>query len=68
MIIHYNHILKLKLSNYTPRRRLGREEVQLLLILDLGTRWGLVVSVTPRVRLSPAERLGGPQSRSRYGG
>jgi hypothetical protein len=32
--------LKLKLSRYTPWRRLGEEEIQLLLILDLGTRWG----------------------------
>jgi hypothetical protein len=32
---------------------LGGEEVQLLLILDLGTRWGWVVSVTPRPRFYP---------------
>jgi hypothetical protein len=31
---------KLKLFHYTPQRRFGGEEVQLLLILDLGTRWG----------------------------
>jgi hypothetical protein len=31
---------KVKQSRYTPWRRLGGEEVQLLLILDLGTRWG----------------------------
>jgi hypothetical protein len=49
-------LLKLKLSHYTPRRRLGGEEVQLLLILDLGTRWGWVVSVTPRPRFNPRER------------
>jgi hypothetical protein len=30
--------LKQKLSNYTPRRRLGEKEIQLLLILGLGTR------------------------------
>jgi hypothetical protein len=29
---------KLKMSHYTPRRRLGGKEAQLLLILDLGTR------------------------------
>jgi hypothetical protein len=51
--------LKLKLSHYTPRRRLGGEEVYLLLILDLGTRWGWVVSVTPRSRFSPGERTPG---------
>jgi hypothetical protein len=27
-----------------------------LLILDLGTRWGLVVSFTPRPRFSPGKR------------
>jgi hypothetical protein len=31
---------KIKLSHYAPWRRLGGEEVQLLLILNLGTRWG----------------------------
>jgi hypothetical protein len=31
---------KLKLSHYTPRRRLGGEEAQLPLILELGSRWG----------------------------
>jgi hypothetical protein len=31
---------KVKKSRYTPWRRLGGEEVQLLLIHDLGTRWG----------------------------
>jgi hypothetical protein len=30
---------KVKQSRYTPWRRLREEEVQLLLILDLGTRW-----------------------------
>jgi hypothetical protein len=51
--------LKLKLSHYTPRRRFGGEEVQLLLILKLGTRWGWVVSITPRPRFSPGERTPG---------
>jgi hypothetical protein len=31
---------KVKQSRYTPWRRLGGEEVYLLLIHDLGTRWG----------------------------
>jgi hypothetical protein len=31
--------VKVKQSRYTPWRRLGGEEVYLLLILDLGTRW-----------------------------
>jgi hypothetical protein len=39
-----------------PRRCLGREDVYLLLILDLGTRWGWVVSVTPRPRFTTGER------------
>jgi hypothetical protein len=38
---------------------LGGEEVQLLLILNLGTRWGWVVSVTPRPRCTPGERTSG---------
>jgi hypothetical protein len=32
------------------------EEVQLLLILNLGTRWGWLVSVTPRPRFTPGEK------------
>jgi hypothetical protein len=47
------------LSHYTPWRRLGGEEVQLLLILDLGTRCGWVVSITPRPRFSPGEMTRG---------
>jgi hypothetical protein len=35
-----SHLPKIKLSRYTPWRRLRGEEVQFLLILDLGTRWG----------------------------
>jgi hypothetical protein len=31
---------KVKQSRYTPWRRLEGEEVKLLLIHDLGTRWG----------------------------
>jgi hypothetical protein len=63
--------IQVKQSRYTPWRRLGGEEVFLLLILDLGSRWGWVVSVTPRPRFYPRgkdpryplyRRLGGPQS------
>jgi hypothetical protein len=50
---------KVKWSRYTPWRRLGGEELQLLLILNLGTRWGWVVSVTPRPRFTPGERTPG---------
>jgi hypothetical protein len=52
-------LLKLKLSHSTPRRRLGGEETYMPLILDLSTRWGWVVSVTPRPRSSPGERTPG---------
>jgi hypothetical protein len=38
---------------------MGGEEVYLLLILNLGTRWGWVVSVTPRPRFTPGERIPG---------
>jgi hypothetical protein len=44
------------LSRYTPWRRLGGEEVWLLLILNLGTKWGWVVSIMPRPRFTPGER------------
>jgi hypothetical protein len=47
---------KVKQSRYTPWRRLRGEDVYLLLILDLCTRWGWVVSVTPRSRFTPEER------------
>jgi hypothetical protein len=39
-----------------PWRHLGGEEVQLLLILDLGTRWGWVVSITQWLHFTPGER------------
>jgi hypothetical protein len=39
----------------------GREEVQLLLILNLGTRWGWVVNITPRPRFTSGERIPGTQ-------
>jgi hypothetical protein len=51
-------IVELKLSHYTPRRRLGGE-VWLLLVLDHGTRWRWVVSVTPRPSFIPGERTPG---------
>jgi hypothetical protein len=50
---------KVKLSRYTPWRHMGGGEVQLLLILNLGTRWGWVVSVTSRPRFTPGERTPG---------
>jgi hypothetical protein len=51
----FKNIVKVKVSRYMPWRRLGGEEVKLLLILNLGTRWGWVVSVTPRQRFTPGE-------------
>jgi hypothetical protein len=41
-------------------QELRGEEVYLLLILDLGTRWGWVVSVTPRPRFTSGKRLPEP--------
>jgi hypothetical protein len=51
--------VKVKLSRYTPWRRLGWEEVQPLLILNLGTRLGWVVIITPRLRFTPGKGLSG---------
>jgi hypothetical protein len=42
-----------KICPATPCRLQGGEEIQLLLILYLGTRWGWVVSVTSRPRFPP---------------
>jgi hypothetical protein len=54
--VHCSYICKKKgQSCFTPWRRLGGEEVWLLRIHDLGTRWGWV-SVTPRPRFTPGER------------
>jgi hypothetical protein len=50
---------KQKLSHYAPWRHLGGEGLQHLLILDLGTRRGWVLSVTPRLCFSPGERTPG---------
>jgi hypothetical protein len=44
---------KVKWSRHMPWRHMGGEEVQLLLVLNLGTRWGWVVSVTPPAALYP---------------
>jgi hypothetical protein len=64
---------KVKLSRCTPWRRLGEEEVLPVLILNLGTRWGVngqhhaPAELYPRLKdpRDPLDRgLGGPQSRS----
>jgi hypothetical protein len=47
--------LKAKAVPLHAMEALGAEEVQLLLIFDLGTRRGEVVSVTPRPRFTPGE-------------
>jgi hypothetical protein len=55
----------------TPCRQQEGEVLQFLLVLDLGTRWGRVASVTALPHFTPRERttrypldrrLGGPQS------
>jgi hypothetical protein len=56
---HWAFWRPLKQSRYTPWRRLWGEEVYLLLIHDLGTRWGWVVNITPRPRFTPGERTPG---------
>jgi hypothetical protein len=52
----FEECLPQKQSHYTPWKRLGREEVQLLLIIDLGARWGRIVNVTPRPWFNSGER------------
>jgi hypothetical protein len=47
--------VKVKQSRYTPWRRLGGEEIQLLLILDLGTRWGEWSASRPDRALPPGK-------------
>jgi hypothetical protein len=59
---------KVNLSHYTPWKRFGK--IGISPTLFLGTRWGCVVSVTPRPRFTRGKdpryplyrRLGGPQS------
>jgi hypothetical protein len=55
MMVIAEVITKANQSRYTPWWRLGGEEVYLLLILDLGTRWRRVASVTPRPRFAPGK-------------
>jgi hypothetical protein len=45
-----------KLFRYTPWRHLGGQEVQFPLFLNLRTRRGRVVSITPRPCFTPGER------------
>jgi hypothetical protein len=40
MFLLHDGKVKVRVSRYTPLRRMGGEEVYLLLILNLGTRWG----------------------------
>jgi hypothetical protein len=53
------YVIKVKQFHNTPTVALGGEELQLLLIHDLGTRWKWVVSVTPRPRFNPWEMTRG---------
>jgi hypothetical protein len=48
-----------KQSHSIPMEEQRGEEVYLLLILDLGTTWGWVGSVTPQPRFPPWERTPG---------
>jgi hypothetical protein len=55
LILLHPIIIKVKLSRYTPWRHMGGKEVWLLLILNLGTRWGWVVSSRPGRALPPGK-------------
>jgi hypothetical protein len=76
--VHWINLLStVKQSSYTPWRCLGGEEVQLLLIHDVGTRRGVSgqrhapAALYPRgkaPRYPLYSRLGGPQSRSGHRG
>jgi hypothetical protein len=59
LIFRFLQVKRVKWFRYTPWRRIGWEEVQLLLILNLDTRWGWVVSITPRPRFTPGKRAPG---------
>jgi hypothetical protein len=54
-LLHHTRLIKVKLSRDTPWRRLGWEEVQLLLILNLGTRWGECSTSRPGRALPPGK-------------
>jgi hypothetical protein len=51
----HNKKNKAKQSRYTPWWRFEGEKVYLLLIVELGIRWGWLVSVTPRPRFGPGK-------------
>jgi hypothetical protein len=64
LIIHiltclYHLSLTLKLSHYTSWRHFGGEEVELLIILDFGTRQEWEVSITSQLCFSPGKRTPG---------
>jgi hypothetical protein len=56
---HIITLKKLKLSHYTPRKRLGGEDVKLLLIFDLGTRWDEWSALRPGKRTFDTHCTGG---------
>jgi hypothetical protein len=58
LLQHTHYICKVKQSRYMPWRRLGGEEIQLLLIHDIGTRWGECSASRPDRALLPGK---GPQ-------
>jgi hypothetical protein len=51
-----NYLHKVETNKVVHLRHVW-EEVYLLLILDLGTKWGWVVSVTPWPRFTPWEKI-----------
>jgi hypothetical protein len=56
-MVHIEPAALFKLSRYAIQAARG-ENIYILLILDLGARWG-EVSVTPRLRFSPGKRTPG---------
>jgi hypothetical protein len=48
-------LIKAKAVPLHATKALGGEEVQFLLIHDVGTRWAWVVSIRPRPRISPGK-------------
>jgi hypothetical protein len=51
----YRKYKKVKQSHYTPWRRLGGEEMELLLIQDLGAKWGEWSASRPGFHLTPGK-------------
>jgi hypothetical protein len=61
-------VIKIKQSHYMPWRHLREDEVKLLLIIDLCTRWGSMVGITPWPHFSLGERTPSTQGMGSSGG